>query len=240
MKGTRDRTLDLNFSGDYQTQAQKYTEELFGAKNVFKAGTISTVAEKTAFGFVKRYYAEAGIPVRDSEVDRLAQGCSGVKRTTGQHPGGIVVLPKGDEITNYTPVQHPADDVNSEFVTTHLIDIRIGCLVKLDILGHDDPTMIRLLEDMTGVDVRSIPLDEPKSCPCFKARKPWDSAGRRRELRPALLACRNSVPALSGGCFWIPCRRIFPIWYGSPASPTVLMFGLATPRIFEVRSGHDE
>ncbi|MEA4892817.1 MAG: PolC-type DNA polymerase III [Peptococcaceae bacterium] len=169
-EGDKVPDIDLNFSGEYQTQAQKYTEELFGAKNVFKAGTISTVAEKTAFGFVKRYFAEAGIPVRDSEVDRLAQGCSGVKRTTGQHPGGIVVLPKGDEITNYTPVQHPADDVNSEFVTTHFDYHAIdSCLVKLDILGHDDPTMIRLLEDMTGIDVHTIPLDEPKVLSLFQS-----------------------------------------------------------------------
>ena len=169
-EGDKVPDIDLNFSGEYQTQAQKYTEELFGAKNVFKAGTISTVAEKTAFGFVKRYFAEAGLPVRDSEVDRLAQGCSGVKRTTGQHPGGIVVLPKGDEITNYTPVQHPADDIHSEFVTTHFDYHAIdSCLVKLDILGHDDPTMIKLLEDMTGINVRTIPLDEPKVLSLFQS-----------------------------------------------------------------------
>lgn len=161
--------IDLNFSGEYQTQAQKYTEELFGAQNVFKAGTISTVAEKTAYGFVKNYFLDRKLPAREAEIERLVQGVAGVKKTTGQHPGGIVVLPKGDEITNYTPVQHPADDVNSDFVTTHFDYHAIdSCLVKLDILGHDDPTIIRLLEDMTGISVRDIPLDEPKVLSLFQ------------------------------------------------------------------------
>lgn len=167
-EGDKVPDIDLNFSGEYQTQAQKYTETLFGAKNVFKAGTISTIADKTAYGFVKNYFADRKLPIRDAEVERLVQGCAGVKRTTGQHPGGIVVLPKGDEITNYTPVQHPADDVNSEFITTHFEYHAIdNCLVKLDILGHDDPTIIRLLEDMTGINVRTIPLDEPKVLSLF-------------------------------------------------------------------------
>lgn len=167
-EGDKVPDIDLNFSGEYQTQAQKYTETLFGAKNVFKAGTISTIADKTAYGFVKNYFADRKLPIRDSEVERLVQGCAGVKRTTGQHPGGIVVLPMGDEITNYTPVQHPADDVNSEFITTHFEYHAIdNCLVKLDILGHDDPTIIRLLGDMTGVNIRMIPLDEPKVLSLF-------------------------------------------------------------------------
>jgi len=168
-EGDKVPDIDLNFSGEYQTQAQKYTEELFGAQNVFKAGTISTVAEKTAYGFVKNYFLERKIPVREAEIERLVQGVAGVKRTTGQHPGGIIVLPKGDEITNYTPIQHPADDIESEFVTTHFDYHAIdSCLVKLDILGHDDPTIIRLLEDMTGISVKTIPLDDPKVLSLFQ------------------------------------------------------------------------
>lgn len=172
-EGDKVPDIDLNFSGEYQTQAQKYTEALFGAQNVFKAGTISTLADKTAFGFVKNYFADRKLPVREAELQRLISGVAGVKKTTGQHPGGIIVLPRGDEITNYTPVQHPADDVASEFVTTHFDYHAIdSCLVKLDILGHDDPTIIRQLEEMTGLDVRQIALDEPKVLALFQSPEP--------------------------------------------------------------------
>lgn len=169
-EGDKVPDIDLNFSGEYQTQAQKYTEELFGRENVFKAGTISTVADKTAYGFVKNYFKDRSLVVREAEVERLVQGCAGVRRTTGQHPGGIVVLPKGDEITNYTPVQRPADDPNSEFVTTHFDYHAIdNCLVKLDILGHDDPTVIRLLVQMTGKDIREIYMDDPAVISLFQS-----------------------------------------------------------------------
>ena len=169
-EGDKAPDIDLNFSGEFQTQAQRYTEELFGQDHVFKAGTIFTIANKTAYGFVKNYFDDRGKPVRGTELERLVQGLSGVRRTTSQHPGGIVVLPEGDEITNYTPVQRPADDAGSEFVTTHFDYHAIGnCLVKLDILGHDDPTMIRMLREMTGKDMAEISLDDPAVLSLFRS-----------------------------------------------------------------------
>ncbi len=155
--------IDLNFSGDYQWRAHEYTKELLGVDNVYRAGTIGTVAKKTAFGFVKGYCEDKGIKMRTAEVERLALGCEGVKRTTGQHPGGIVVVPDYMEIYDFTPYQYPADDVNSLWKTTHFDYHKIeDDLLKLDILGHDVPTILRMLEDLSGVDVTTLPMDDPK------------------------------------------------------------------------------
>ena len=160
-KGNKEPDIDLNFSGEYQANAHKYTEVIFGKGQTFKAGTIGTLAEKTAFGYVKNYFEEHGQHKRNCEINRIVAGCTGVRRTTGQHPGGIIVLPKGEEIEKFTPVQHPANDVNSDIITTHFDYHSIdGNLLKLDILGHDDPTMIRMLEDLTGLDAKKIPLDD--------------------------------------------------------------------------------
>ena len=168
-KGDKEPDIDLNFSGDYQSKSHKYTEVIFGAGQTFRAGTIGTLADKTAFGYVKNYYEEHGVHKRNCEIDRIVQGCVGIHRTTGQHPGGIVVLPVGEEIYSFTPIQHPANDMTTDIITTHFEYHSIDHnLLKLDILGHDDPTMIRMLEDLTGIDAQKIPLDDKSVMSLFK------------------------------------------------------------------------
>ena len=168
-KGNKEPDIDLNFSGEYQSKAHKYTEVIFGYGQTFRAGTIGTLADKTAFGYVKNYYEERGKHKRTSEINRIVEGCVGVRRTTGQHPGGIVVLPVGEEIDSFTPVQHPANDMTTDTVTTHFDYHSIDHnLLKLDILGHDDPTMIRMLQDLTGIDPTEIPLDDKEVMSLFQ------------------------------------------------------------------------
>ena len=164
--------IDLNFSGEYQARAHQHAIEMFGKTQVFRAGTIGTLAEKTAFGMVKKYLEERGESAGNAELDRLTLGCVGVRRTTGQHPGGLVVVPDDMDVEDFTAVQHPADDPDSDTVTTHF---EYHCmednLLKLDMLGHDDPTMIRMLEDLTGVNARAIPLDDPDTMSIFTSSK---------------------------------------------------------------------
>ncbi|MFD2829737.1 PolC-type DNA polymerase III [Corticicoccus populi] len=169
-KGDKVPDIDLNFSGDYQPRAHNYTKELFGEDYVFRAGTIGTVAEKTAYGYVKGYMNDHGISRRGAEVDRLVKGCSGVKRTTGQHPGGIIVVPDYMDIFDFTPIQYPADAVDSEWKTTHFDFHSIhDNILKLDILGHDDPTMIRMLQDLSGIDPKTIPVDDKETMMLFSS-----------------------------------------------------------------------
>ncbi len=168
-KGNKEPDIDLNFSGEYQSKAHAYTEVIFGKGQTYRAGTIGTLADKTAFGYIKNYYEERGIHKRNCEVSRIVEGCVGVRRTTGQHPGGIIVLPVGEDIDSFTPVQHPANDMNTNIITTHFDYHSIDHnLLKLDILGHDDPTMIRMLEDLTGIDPQTIPLDDASVMSLFK------------------------------------------------------------------------
>ncbi|MDD6810891.1 MAG: PolC-type DNA polymerase III [Lachnospiraceae bacterium] len=169
-KGDKEPDIDLNFSGEYQSKAHKYTEVIFGYGQTFRAGTIGTLADKTAFGYVKNYYEERGKHKRTCEINRIVTGCTGVRRSTGQHPGGIVVLPVGEDINSFTPVQHPANDMTTETITTHFDYHSIDHnLLKLDILGHDDPTMIRMLQDMTGIDPVTIPLDDKQVMSLFSS-----------------------------------------------------------------------
>lgn len=174
-EGDKEPDIDLNFSGENQAEAHRYTEVLFGKGKVFRAGTISTIAEKTAFGFVKNYYDEKEIKPTRAELERVIQCCAGVKKTTGQHPGGIMVVPTYKDIYDFCPVQRPADDTESDTVTTHFAYESIsGRLLKLDILGHDDPTMLKMLKDFTGIDPVGIPLDDEKTMSLFTSTKALD------------------------------------------------------------------
>ncbi|HKM04698.1 MAG TPA: PolC-type DNA polymerase III [Lachnospiraceae bacterium] len=170
--GDKEPDIDLNFSGEYQSKAHKYTEVIFGAGQTFRAGTIGTLADKTAFGYVKNYYEERGLKKRTCEINRIVKGCTGIRRSTGQHPGGIIVLPIGEDINSFTPVQHPANDMTTDTITTHFDYHSIDHnLLKLDILGHDDPTMIRMLEDLTDINAVEIPLDDPEVMSLFRSTK---------------------------------------------------------------------
>ncbi len=169
-KGDKVPDIDLNFSGEYQPKAHNYTKVLFGEDYVYRAGTIGTVADKTAFGYVKAYQQEHNLHMRNAEVERLASGCTGVKRTTGQHPGGIIVIPDYMDVYDFTPIQFPADDRNSEWRTTHFDFHSIhDNVLKLDILGHDDPTVIRMLQDLSGIDPKTIPTDDPEVMKIFSS-----------------------------------------------------------------------
>lgn len=166
--GDKEPDIDLNFSGDYQPIIHKYCEEIFGEGHVFRAGTISTIAEKNAMGYVRKYVEENNLTVHVAEMRRLAKGCEGVKKTTGQHPGGVMIVPKENEVFEFCPIAHPADDKDSDIITTHFAYTYLhDCLLKLDLLGHDDPTMIRMLKDLTGLDPQTIPLEDQATMSLF-------------------------------------------------------------------------
>src|SRR5690625_958374 len=186
-EGDKVPDIDLNFSGEYQPKAHNYTKELFGEDNVYRAGTIGTIAERTAYGYVKGFAQDHDLHLKNAEIDRLVIGCSGVKRTTGQHPGGIIVVPQDKEIYDFTPVQYHADDQDSEKKTTnfdfHTIEDN---LLKLDILGHDDPTVIRMLQDLTGIDPKKVPIDDEKVMSIFSSTEALD-------IKPEDIGCATGT-----------------------------------------------
>ena len=230
-KGDKEPDIDLNFAGEYQATAQQYVDEIFGAENTFKAGTVGTVQERTAFGFLSAYNEATRTNFSNAERQRLALSCKGIKRTTVQHPGGIIIVPDGHEIFEVTPIQYPANDKDSGIITTHLDYHSFEeALLKLDILGHDGPSIVRLLKESTGIDPETVPYNDPKVLSLFTGTEALDIKDPDYRLKDGTFGVPEFGTPIARGMLNDTKPTTIGNWCVCPAWPTAPTYGPATPR----------